>query len=94
MKNYIKSEWEATDIGEPNKIVGIEITINGNSVSISQQKYIENILRQEHMNNANPVGTPLDHNVQIELNPDGNQGSHSNSYARLLGELQWVANVT
>jgi len=94
IKNYIKSKWEATDIGEPNKIVGIEITINENSVSISQQKYIENILRQEHMINANPVGTPLDHNVQIEPNPDGNQGSHSNSYVRLLGELQWVANVT
>ena len=46
------------------------------------------------MINANPVGTPLDHNVQIEPNPDGNQGSCSNSYARLLGELQWVANVT
>ena len=45
IKNYIKSEWEATDIGEPNKIVGIEITINENSVGISQQKYIENILR-------------------------------------------------
>ena len=45
------------------------------------------------MIDTNPVGTPLDHNVQIELNPDGNQGSRSNSYARLLGELQWVANV-
>ena len=44
IKNYIKSEWEATDIGEPNKIIGIEITINENSISISQQKYIENIL--------------------------------------------------
>src|SRR6266699_63833 len=46
------------------------------------------------MNDANPVGTPLDHNVQIEPNPDGNQGSCSNSYARLLGELQWAANMT
>ena len=46
------------------------------------------------MNNANPVGTPLDHNFQIEPNPDGNQGSHSNSYVCLLRELQWVTNVT
>ena len=93
-KNYIKSVWEVTDIGEPNKIVGIEITINENSISISQQKYVENILRQEHMIDANPVGTPLDPNIQIGPNPDGNQGNRSNSYARLLGELQWVANVT
>jgi len=77
-----------------NKIVGIEITINENSISISQQKYIEYILQQEHMNSTNPVGTPLDCNVQIEPNPDGKQGSHSNSYVCLLGELQWVTNVT
>src|SRR6267378_171210 len=94
IKNYIKSKWEATNIGEPNKIIGIEITINENSISISQQKYIENILQQEHKNSANPVGTPLDHNVQIKPNHNGNQGSHSNSYMHLLRELQWVANVT
>ena len=64
IKNYIKSVWEATNIGEPNKIVGIEITMNENSVSISQQKYIENILRQEHMFNANPVGIGL-HTVTV-----------------------------
>src|SRR6267378_2865360 len=46
------------------------------------------------MNDANPVGTPLNHNVQIKPNPDGNQGSRSNSYVCLLGELQWIANVT
>ena len=57
-KNYIKYEWETTDIGEPTKIVGIEITIHENSINISQQQYIENILRQEHMDNANPVRTP------------------------------------
>ena len=30
----------------------------------------------------------------IEPNPDGNQGDRSNSYARLLGELQFIANAT
>jgi hypothetical protein len=95
MKADIKAVWEATDIGESSKIVGMEITINDDSVCISQQKYIENILvRQEHMLNANPVGTPLDHNIQLQPNPDGNKGDRKNSYARLLGELQWVANAT
>ena len=38
--------------------------------------------------------TPLDPNVPIEANPDGNEGDRSNSYARLVGELQWIANCT
>ena len=43
---------------------------------------------------ADPVGTPLDHDIQLETNPDGTNGNRSNSFAHLLGELQWVANAT
>ena len=37
---------------------------------------------------------PLDPNNKILPNPDGNKGNQSNSYAQLLGELQFVANST
>jgi hypothetical protein len=46
------------------------------------------------MDIANPVGMPLDSNVVLEPNPDGNTGDHSNSYARLIGKLQFIANAT
>jgi tRNA(Ser,Leu) C12 N-acetylase TAN1 len=46
MKSDIKSEWEVTDLGEPTKIVGIEITRKGDSITISQVKYIEAILKK------------------------------------------------
>ena len=94
VKEYIKSTWETTDIGEPTKIISIKITLGENSISISQQNYITDILRQEHMLAANPVGTPLDLNIQLEPNLDGSNGNKSNSFACLLGELQWVANAT
>ena len=34
VKEYIKSTWETTDIGQPTKIIGIEITLEENSISI------------------------------------------------------------
>src|SRR6267142_5170442 len=37
---------------------------------------------------------PMDPKTIIKANPDGTKGSHSNSYARLLGELQYLANAT
>jgi hypothetical protein len=46
------------------------------------------------MIDANPVMTPMDPNDKIKPNPDGNEGSRSNSYAKLLGELQFLANAT
>ena len=94
MKKDIRSEWETTDLGEPAKIVGIEIARNERSITISQIKYIEAILECEGMRYANPVAMPLDPNVELVPNPEGTEGSRSNSYAQRLGELQYLANAT
>jgi len=94
MSDDLKSEWQMTELGEPSKIVGIEIVIGERSITISQKKYIENILLKEGLERANPVSMPLDPNAPLEPNPDGGEGDRSNSYARLLGELQFLANAT
>src|SRR5882762_8566320 len=94
MKESKESEWQATDLGEPSKIIGIEITFMPRSLRISQQKYIENLLRKEKMAEANPVGMPLDPNVKIGPNLIHNELNRSNSYAKLLVELQYLANTT
>src|ERR1700730_17948716 len=94
MKSDLRKEWQITNLGEPSKIVGIEITRCKDSISISQRGYIEKLLKEEGMERCNPVAMPLDPNVKIEANPDGNQGDRSNSYAHLLGELQFISNAT
>jgi hypothetical protein len=94
MKANINAEWETTDLGEPSKIIGIEITRFAHSISIGQKKYVEEILKHEGMDRANPVAMPLDPGISILPNPDGNEGSRSNSYTQLLGELQFLANAT
>ena len=94
LKKEIQSKWTVTDMGEPAKIIGIEITKNDDSILISQEKYIDSILKREGMDEANPVSMPMDPNDQIKPNPDGNEGSRSNSYAKLLGELQFLTNAT
>jgi hypothetical protein len=82
MKATIKCEWEVTDLGEPKKIVSIEITIDDESITISQQKYIESILERESMANANPVGMPLDPHIKIVPNPEVNEPNRKNAFAQ------------
>ena len=68
LKRELDNLFEITDLGEPSKLIGIEITrdrANG-TLTISQTKYIESILEKEKMDNANPVSTPLDPNVKLE----------------------------
>jgi len=90
----MESEWEITDMGMPTKIVGIELKISPDKISISSSSYIKSILEKELLERCNPVSMPLDPNVPLEPNPKGNEGDRSNSYARLLGELQYIASAT
>jgi len=46
------------------------------------------------MDTANTVGMPLDLNIMLEPNPDGDAGDQSNSYVRLISKLQFLANAT
>jgi hypothetical protein len=94
MKKDIQDEWETTDMGEPNKIVGIEINQSLGQICISQKQSIQRILEKQGMSDANPVRTPLDPEIKLVPNPEGNEGNRSNSYAQLLGELQFIANAT
>ena len=94
MKAGPEAEWELTNLGEPVKIIGIEIELGDHFIMISQHRYLENILQKEGMDKANPVGMPLDPGVTLKPNLDGNIGDCSNSYTRLIGKLQFLANAT
>jgi len=94
MNSDIKAKWEVTDLGKPTKIVGIKIMMGRDTIAISQTRYIKSILKKEGLKHANPVGMPLDPNSPLEPNPEGNEGNCSNSFARLLGELQFITNTT
>src|ERR1700724_1912104 len=95
LKAELKSIFDLTDIGEPNKIVGIEITHRGDSsIIIGQKNYIESILEREGMKNANPVKNPLDPKIILKPNPEGEEGDRSNMSACLIGSLQYLSTVT
>ena len=93
-KSDLCTAWEMTDLGEPTKIIGVKITQAENSMTILQKVYIESILEHEGLSEINSIATPLDLNVKLKLNPDRNEGSQSNSFARFLGELQYLVNCT
>ena len=90
----LHTEWEVTDLGEPTKIVGIKITQTDDSITLSQKIYVESILERERLSEINSVATPLYPNIKLVPNPNGNEGNRSNSFARLLRELQFLANST
>ena len=96
LKVELHSIFNIMDIGEPMKIVRIKVTMGENSITISQSKYIESILKHEGMDpeKIKPVKSPLDPNIQLVPNPEGTDGDRSNDYASLLGALQFLTCTT
>jgi hypothetical protein len=93
IKHDICTEWETTDLGEPSKIMGIEITQSPGQISISQKQSIEKILGREGLAKASSVQMLLDPHIKIFTNLEGNEGDRSNAFTQLLGELQFIANA-
>jgi hypothetical protein len=82
-------------MGGPSKVVGIEISQTDNSITISQKQYLLSILQKEGMDKANPVSMPLDPNMKLEPNSEGQDDSErQNAYASLLGSLQYLSTAT
>jgi Reverse transcriptase (RNA-dependent DNA polymerase) len=94
LKNELESVFELTNLGGPSKIVGIKITQTLDSITITQKQYILTILQSEGMQDTNPVSTPVDTNIKLEPNPEGSVGNWSNSFAMLIGKLQYLATAT
>ena len=74
-KSNLRTQWEVTDLGEPTKIIGIEITQIDDSITISQKVYIKSILEHEGLSKINSITMPLDPNIKLVPNPDGNEGN-------------------
>jgi len=100
LKHELQSTFKITDLGEPSKIVGIEIDHDrtNNTLIISQKQFLGMILKKQSMENANSVGMPMD--PAIKLNPsegelEGNhQENFSKSFASLIGSLMYLAVAT
>jgi len=94
LKAELKLVFDLTNIGKPNKIIGIEITHWGDSIIICQKNYIESILKQEGMSEAHPAKNPLDPKIILKPNPEGENGDRSNVFACLIGSLRYLSTAT
>lgn len=96
IKNLGK-EVELKDLGEPTYILGIEVSHdkNNKTLTISQKKYIDEILRRYKMEDSKPVKTPMD---AASRNNDSEGVTASKvlnaPYQNLIGNLMYLVQGT
>ena len=66
----LKSKYHIKALGQPSLLLGIKVTHNATShtISLSQTHYVNKLLKKFNLENLNPVTTPL--NPNVDLNQD------------------------
>ena len=96
LETEISKLFETTKLGEPSKIVGIEVTRDreAGTLKISQERYIKELLTKYGLEKANSVSTPMDPSTNLTRTEKTDSGDKSNAYASLVGSLMYLTVAT
>ena len=88
-KRFQASQFDMKDIGEAKVILGVKITRMGDSIMLSQEHYVEKILKGFGHSDAKPMSTSYDANTHLMINRGDPMGKAE--YAQIIGSLMhWI----
>lgn len=94
-KNELSKEFDLKDYGLAKYMLGIDIRRNDNVIVLSQQNYIESLLKRFCMENCNKCATPMEINSKRkEEEKCSDESSEAWPYRELIGCLNYLANAT
>ena len=83
---HLSNTFTLCDLWNLNYFLGVEVTSQSDSLHLSQQKYIQDLLHRTNMVNAKPVRTPGPLEQQLSL-VDGDPLPNASLYRRTVGAL-------
>ena len=85
-------EYEMIDLGPMKYFLGIQVRQYKGEIFISQEKYLEDLLKRFQMNNCKPISTPMAFNEKLHLD-DGAEKVDARNYRSLVGSLIYLTNT-
>jgi hypothetical protein len=65
LKENLAKIFQMKDMGQIKYCLGIEFNVKKNKVTMSQKKYVDDLLKRFGMENSKEVSTPMDPNVKL-----------------------------
>ena len=86
----IKDYFEMTINENPSMYVGMGINLDNNQLTLSQEHYIDQLLKNLHMENSKPVNTP----IAVTSNVEHEESEKTFPYRQAVGSLLYLSNKT
>ena len=90
-KTAFAAKYTISDLGPIRQIVGLEVQRTDKTTLITQRAYINRILARYGMADANPVHTPLGHNVILDKHAGAIDSVLRTRYQQMIGALMYAA---
>jgi hypothetical protein len=101
IKSELSAKYEMKDLGELQEIVGMKISRDwdAGTITISQQKYCQDLLAKFDMSNAKPTRTPMDPGLRlsptdIPTTSEDKQEASKFPYREIIGSCMYLMTCT
>ena len=92
LKIKLGREFEIKDLGEMKYFLGMEVARSGAGISISQRKYVLDLLDETGMAGCKPADTPMQQNLQFSKETSKRQ-TDKGRYQQLVGKLIYLSHT-
>lgn len=92
LKTRLASEFEIKDLGSLRYFLGMEVARNKKGISVTQRKYVLDLLKETGMLGSKPVDTPMDSTTKLGDKKDGTPVD-TGRYQRLVGKLIYLSHT-
>jgi len=100
-KDQLRTRFEISDLGELTWLLGLKVERDqtARTITLSQEAYINTVLEQFHLEEANPVTMPMETGAVLTKDKDHLTGtqlkiSEYSPYQRAIGSLMYAATST
>jgi transposase InsO family protein len=102
-RDFLKSKWQITELGEPKLALGITISRNrpNRTISLSSTPKIDELIEEYGQTDAHPADTPMVAGLQLRrpdkatlTSPEIVEWAERTPYRKLVGSLMYLAVAT
>ena len=92
LKGLISREFEVKDLGHLRYFLGLELARSTKGISVSQRKYVVDLLHESGMSGCRPIDTPMDPNTRLMPRME-EAAADKGQYQRLVGKLIYLTHT-
>ena len=92
LKKSLAAEFEIKDLSPLRYFLGMEVARNRSDISISQRKYVLDLLEEIGMLRCKLAETPINHNLKLGKQSE-NTPVDKSWYQRLIGKLIYLSHT-